>query len=140
MLLTLRPWPIAGAQLLIRLPLLLLLMQQVLQAMILRQRLVTLGNRRIARAATRSTCSAVPIDLEQPRSGVAPTVRDAQQRCELRHDASEASEVFSDQVLERRIVEHLLGQQLLQPAVLASRARSLRASDTSRPPNFDFHL
>src|SRR4029077_14224985 len=50
---------------------------------------------------------------------VAPTVRDAQQRCELPHDASEASEVFSDQVLERRIVEHLLGQQLLQPAVLA---------------------
>src|SRR4029077_16051211 len=49
---------------------------------------------------------------------VAPTVRDAQQRCELPHDASEASEVFSDQVLERRIVEHLLGEQLLQPAVL----------------------
>ena len=29
----------------------------------------------------------------------------------------QSREVFSDQVLERRIVQHLLGQQLLQPPV-----------------------
>src|SRR6478735_9212851 len=67
-----------------------------------------------------SSCgNARPTDRPRAASWrVAPTVRDAQQRCELPHDASEASEVFSDQVLERRIVEQLLGQQLLQPAVL----------------------
>src|SRR5579875_3814621 len=44
--------------------------------------------------------------------------RDARQPCEPPHGAPEASEVLSDEVLERRIVQHLLSQQSLQPAVL----------------------
>ena len=38
---------------------------------------------------------------------------------------------FPERTLERRIVQHLLGQQLLQPPVVLQRLSSLRASDTS---------
>src|SRR5579863_4170922 len=67
-----------------------------------------------------ASCGTAPPTDQPPEASwrAAATVRDARQRCEPPHAAPEASEVFSDQVLERRIVQHLLGQQLLQPPIL----------------------
>ncbi len=47
-------------------------------------------------------------------------------------------EVFCQQLLEGDVVEHLLGQQLPQLAILSSSALRRVASDTSSPPYFDF--
>jgi hypothetical protein len=63
--------------------------------------------------------SAPPIDRRPEASWrVAATDHDAQQHGELSHDASEASEVFSDEILQRCVVQHLFGQELLEPPVL----------------------
>ena len=47
---------------------------------------------------------------------------------------------FPTRILQRSVVQHLLGQELLQAPVLISNAFSFLASDTSMPPNFAFHL
>src|SRR6266849_9558901 len=46
------------------------------------------------------------------------TVRYARPHDEPPHGAPEALEVFSHEILQRRVVQHLLGQQLLQTPVL----------------------
>ena len=53
----------------------------------------------------------------------------------------EASEAFSDEILEGRTVEHLLGQQLLQRVVLVLQSLQFPGiQDTSIPSNIAFHL
>jgi hypothetical protein len=49
-------------------------------------------------------------------------------------------QIFSDQILQRRLVRHLLSQQLLQSADSSSSVRSRLASAASNPPNLGFHL
>ena len=48
--------------------------------------------------------------------------------------------IFCIEVLQQSIVQHSLGEKLLEPGVLVLQRLSLRASDTSMPPNFAFHL
>src|SRR5207248_1837851 len=55
--------------------------------------------------------------------------------------ARRASPLFSQQILQRGIVQHGVRQHPLQPPVLVlQRARRRLASDTSSPPNLAFHL
>jgi hypothetical protein len=73
----------------------------------------------------------LPMALHARRSLISNAVR----RCATAFRFPAGVTILSQEILQRRIVQHGVGQQPLQPGVL-----SRLASETSIPPNFAFHL